>query len=55
MDPETVWGRFSVGRHGTVRWYRAVHERLGSLGFGAPIMHELAAVVDALEAQAASA
>ena len=39
--PETVWGRFSVGREGTVRWYRRVHDRLREIGFDAPIMREL--------------
>ena len=47
--PETVWGRFSVGREGTVRWYRRVHSRLGELGFDAPIMAELGSVADQLE------
>src|SRR5512144_2763536 len=26
--PETVWGRFNVGREGTIRWYRRVPDRL---------------------------
>ena len=47
--PETVWGRFNVGREGTVRWYRRVHERLAELGFDAPIMAELRGVAEALE------
>jgi hypothetical protein len=47
--PETVWGRFNVGREGTVKWYRRVHERLREIGFDAPIMHELDAVTRALE------
>jgi (p)ppGpp synthase/HD superfamily hydrolase len=41
LDPETVWGRFGVGRAGTSRWYRQVYERLRELGFDAPIMAEL--------------
>jgi hypothetical protein len=47
--PETVWGRFNVGREGTVRWYRRVHERLREVGFDAPIMRELDDVAGALE------
>jgi hypothetical protein len=47
--PETVWGRFSAGRDGTVRWYRRVHDRLRDVGFDAPIMRELADVASALE------
>lgn len=49
--PETVWGRFNVGREGTVRWYRRVHDRLREVGFDAPIMRELDAIARALEAQ----
>jgi hypothetical protein len=47
--PETVWGRFSAGREGTIRWYRRVHDRLRELGFDAPIMRELDDVARALE------
>ena len=47
--PETVWGRFNVGREGTVRWYRRVYERLSDLGFDAPIMKELRGVAEELE------
>ncbi len=49
MDPDTVWNRFSVGRQGTIRWYRAVYERLCEVGFDAPILVELCAVAEALE------
>ena len=49
MDPDTVWSRFSVGRDGTIRWYRAVYERLKAVGFDAPILEELRAVAEALE------
>jgi len=49
VDPESVWGRFSVGKEGTIRWYRAVHERLKELGFDAPILTELRDVAEALE------
>jgi (p)ppGpp synthase/HD superfamily hydrolase len=41
VDPETVWNRFSGGRSATARWYRHVYERLGEVGFSAPIMNEL--------------
>ncbi len=47
--PESVWGRFSVGREGTVRWYRQVHDRLHAIGFTAPIMDELREVAEQLE------
>jgi hypothetical protein len=47
--PETVWGRFNVGREGTIRWYRRVYDRLRELGFDAPIMRELDDVARALE------
>lgn len=41
IDPETVWSRFSGGKVATARWYRQVYERLGEVGFNAPIMAEL--------------
>lgn len=49
LDPDTVWSRFNVGRLGTVRWYRRVHDRLQELGFDAPIMDELREVAEGLE------
>lgn len=49
LDPDTVWSRFNVGRTGTVRWYRRVHERLREVGFSAPIMDELREVAESLE------
>ena len=49
MDPDTVWSRFSVGRVGTVRWYRRVYERLREIGFETPIMDELREVAEELE------
>jgi (p)ppGpp synthase/HD superfamily hydrolase len=49
VDADTVWSRFSVGREGTIQWYRAVHDRLVSLGFDAPIVAELRAVAESLE------
>lgn len=52
IEPDTVWDRFAAGRAGTVRWYRAVHERLAARGFDAPIMAELLAAVEELEAEA---
>ena len=54
IDPSTVWGRFSAGREGTVRWYRRVYERLRAVGFTAPIMDELRRVVETLEELAES-
>lgn len=48
--PETVWGRFSAGREGTVRWYRRVVDRLREVGFEAPIVDELEAAATGLEA-----
>jgi (p)ppGpp synthase/HD superfamily hydrolase len=50
VDPDSVWSRFKVGKDGTLRWYRDVHDRLAAIGFAAPIMAELAAVVGELEA-----
>jgi (p)ppGpp synthase/HD superfamily hydrolase len=49
LDPDTVWNRFSAGREGTIRWYRAVYERLREVGFDAPILEELREVAEALE------
>ena len=49
LDPDTVWSRFSVGREGTIRWYRAVYERLREVGFDVPILAELSEVAEALE------
>lgn len=50
IDADTVWGRFSGGRDGTLQWFRSVHSRLQALGFTAPIMTELEALVSALDA-----
>lgn len=47
--PESVWGRFSAGHDGTVRWYRRVSDRLREVGFNAPIMTELEAAAIRLE------
>ena len=49
VDPGSVWGRFAGGKDGTVRWYRAVHDRLVAVGFDEAIVAELRGVVDALE------
>jgi (p)ppGpp synthase/HD superfamily hydrolase len=54
IDPATIWGRFSAGRDGTVRWYRRVFDRLRAVGFNAPIMDELRRVVETLEELAES-
>lgn len=47
--PETVWGRFSAGRDGTVKWYRRVADRLREIGFNAPIVDELEQAAHGLE------
>ena len=47
--PETVWGRFHKSQDETIRWYRRVYDRLEEVGFDAPIMRELEAVVTSLE------
>lgn len=49
LDAESVWGRLSGGREGTIAWYRAVSERLKEIGFKAPIAAELAELVKQLE------
>ena len=51
MDPNSVWSRFSGARPGTVKWYRAVLERLEAVGFQQPIVEELRGVVSELEKQ----
>jgi hypothetical protein len=51
--PETVWGRFASGRDEVATAYRRTLDRLAEVGFTAPIMEELALVVDALEHLAA--
>lgn len=52
MDPDTVWTRTAAGQAGTVRWYRAICDRLESAGFTAPILDELRGVVAQLESVA---
>lgn len=49
IDPSSVWSRFSGGRAGTMAWYRGVRDRLTEVGFAAPILAELSALVDAIE------
>jgi (p)ppGpp synthase/HD superfamily hydrolase len=49
LDPDTVWSRFNVGRVGTIRWYRRVHDRLREVGFTGSIMDELQHVAEGLE------
>ena len=49
IDVDSVWGRFSGGREGTIQWYRDVRDRLAALGFDAPIMRELTTLVEQLE------
>jgi (p)ppGpp synthase/HD superfamily hydrolase len=49
VDPESVWGRFSAGKEGTIRWYRGVHDRLKALEFSGNILDELRLVAEALE------
>jgi len=55
VEAETTWSRLAQGRDGTVRWYRAVHDRLSEVGFRGAILAELHAVVEALENYAARA
>ena len=47
--PRRCGGVSRAGRDGTVRWYRAVCERLRAVGFDAPIVAELEAATEALE------
>ena len=54
IEPDSVWSRFKAGKEGTVRWYRAVYERLQEIEFDAPIMRELGTAVEALEKAARS-
>jgi (p)ppGpp synthase/HD superfamily hydrolase len=49
IDPDSVWNRFAVGREGTIRWYRAVYDRLKEVGFNGLILEELRDVAEALE------
>jgi (p)ppGpp synthase/HD superfamily hydrolase len=49
IEPDSVWNRFKVGKDGTIRWYRSVHDRLREIGFSAPITSELEQTVRRLE------
>ena len=49
IDPGAIWSRFKLGKEGTVRWYRAVYDRLRELGFNEPIVTELEKTVQELE------
>ncbi|WKW10820.1 HD domain-containing protein [Pseudogemmatithrix spongiicola] len=49
FDPEAAWGRLPGGRGAVLQWYRDALARLRALGFSAPIVDELAALVAALE------
>jgi len=51
--PETVWGRNPRGAAATVASYRRIFERLGAVGFKAPIMTEVGELVSMLEDEAA--
>ena len=50
IDPDTIWRRFSIGKDGTLQWYRRVYYRLAEVGFAGEIMLELDAAVRSLEA-----
>lgn len=50
IDADSVWGRFTGGREGTLVWYRGVRDRLAALDFDTPISAELAELVAQLEA-----
>jgi (p)ppGpp synthase/HD superfamily hydrolase len=47
---ETVWMRLPHGRDNTIKSFRQVHDRLRDVGFRAPIVAELAATIDQLDA-----
>ena len=50
VDAPAVWARQPGGREAVVAWFQAVHDRLVSVGFHAPIMGELGDTVRALAA-----
>jgi len=50
IEPTTVWTRGGATRDGTLLWYRAVHERLQTVGFTAPIMQEFGEMMTELDA-----
>jgi len=49
VDRGSIWNRFGGGRETTVRWYRAVYERLREISFTGEIMSELDLVTRELE------
>jgi predicted HD phosphohydrolase len=49
FDADATWSRVPGGRAGALQWYREALTRLYAVGFTAPIVDELAALVDALE------
>jgi (p)ppGpp synthase/HD superfamily hydrolase len=46
---DAVWERQPGGREQTLRWHRAVAERLTEAGFTAPILTELRTTIEAME------
>ena len=48
--PETVWGRFAAGKHGTVQQYADIATRLQEIGFRGEILAELQSASDELKA-----
>lgn len=48
--PETVWGRFAAGKHGTVQAYADIVARLEEIGFNGAIVAELKAATAELQA-----
>lgn len=54
VDADTVWSRFAVGREGTIRWYRAVYDRLIEVEFKGAVLEELREVTAALEKYSAA-
>lgn len=49
VDVQSVWSRTTLGRDGTLSWYRRVQSRLDHAGFGTPIADELRGTLEALE------
>lgn len=49
FDPEAAWARLPGGRAGVLQWHRDALARLREVGFAAPIVDELGALVAALE------
>ena len=48
VDPDSVWVRIGTGKVATLEWYLRVQARFSEVGFVAPIVAELAAVVNDL-------